>query len=157
MSETILLGFDGSPDAMAAARWAAHEARLRNASIHLLHTYDYPYLERLDRQAQDVLAAEANATAERGRESITGEAPEITIDVTVKVGQPAPELIAAAADADLVVLGRRGHKPLHRLLLGSVANKCLHHATCPVVIVTDPARAAPRRPPGRTDHVQCRR
>lgn len=49
MSETILLGFDGS-HAMAAACWAAHEARLRNASIHLLHTYDYPYLERLDRR-----------------------------------------------------------------------------------------------------------
>ena len=138
MSATILLGFDGSPDAIAAARWAAREARLRNASIHLVHTYDYPYLERLDRRAQDVLAAEADATAELGREAIAGEAPGIAVDVTVSVGQPAAELIAAAADADLIVLGRRGHLPLHRLLLGSVAGKCLHQATCPVVIVSQP-------------------
>ncbi len=138
MSERILLGFDGSPDAIAAARWAAREARLRNASIHLLHTYDYPYLERLDHQAQDALAAEAHATAELGREVITDEAPEIALDVTVEVGQPAPELIAAAADVDLVVLGRRGHKPLHRVLVGSVASKCLHHTNRPVVIVTHP-------------------
>jgi nucleotide-binding universal stress UspA family protein len=138
MSGTVLVGFDGSPDAIAAARWAAQEARLRSASVHILHTYDYPYLERLDRRAQEVLAEEADATAELGRQTITDEVPDLAIDVTVTVGQPAPELIAAAEDADLVVLGRRGHKPLHRLLLGSVADKCLRQGRCPVVIVTHP-------------------
>jgi nucleotide-binding universal stress UspA family protein len=138
MSETVLVGFDGSPDAIAAARWAAQEARLRSASVHVLHTYDDPNLERLDHRAQQVLADETDATADLGRQTITDEVPDLAIDVTVKVGQPAPELIAAAEDADLVVLGRRGHKPLHRLLLGSVADKCLRQGRCPVVIVTHP-------------------
>ncbi|HEU5081733.1 MAG TPA: universal stress protein [Acidimicrobiales bacterium] len=135
MTATILLGFDGSPDSIAAARWAAHEARLRGATLRILHTYDYPYLERLDHDVQELLAAEADATAEAGRRAAADEAPEIDVDVSVRIGQPAPELVTSAADADLLVLGRRGHKPLHRLLLGSVANKCLHEVTCPVVIV----------------------
>ena len=136
MTATILLGFDGSPDAVAAARWAAREARRRHATVHVLHTYDYPYLERLDHQAQEALAGEAAATADAGRQAVTDEAPDVDIEVTVKVGQPAPELLAAASAVDLLVLGRRGQKPLHRLLLGSVADKCLHQARCPVVIVT---------------------
>ena len=136
MTATILLGFDGSPDAVAAARWAAREARRRHAAVHVLHTYDYPYLERLGHQAQEALAGEAAATAEAGRQAVTDEAPDVDIEVTVKVGQPAPELLAAASAVDLLVLGRRGQKPLHRLLLGSVADKCLHQARCPIVIVT---------------------
>lgn len=138
MTATIVLGFDGSPDAICAARWAAHEADLRNATLRIVHTYDYPYLERLDHDVQELLAAEANATADAGRRAATEEAPGVTIDVTVAVGQPAHTLAEAAVGAELLVLGRRGQKPLHRLLLGSVANKCLHQVTCPVVIVTHP-------------------
>ena len=141
MTGTILAGFDGSPDAIAATRWAASEADVRGAALHIVHTNDYPYLERLDHQAQEALAAEATATAEVGRQIATEEAPEVDIEVTVKVGQPASELIAAAAEADLLVVGRRGHKPLHRLLLGSVAYKCLHQVDCPVVIVAHPVVA----------------
>ena len=135
MSASILTGFDGSPDAIAATRWAANEADIRGAVLHIVHTYDYPYLERLDHPAQEALAAEATATAEAGRQIAAEEAPGVDIEVTVKVGQPADELTAAAAEADLLVLGRRGDKPFHRLLLGSVANKCLHQVDCPVVIV----------------------
>ncbi|HVM53246.1 MAG TPA: universal stress protein [Acidimicrobiales bacterium] len=145
MTTMILLGFDGSPDAVAAARWAAREAAHHGAVLHILHTYDYPYLERLDRQAQRLLAEEANAVCELGRQTAADEAPQLEIRTSVRVGQPAPELIAAAEDADLLVLGRHGHLPLHRLLLGSVANKCLHHVTCPVVIVVDPDDAAASR------------
>lgn len=137
MTATILLGFDGSPDAIAAARWAAREAAHHGAILHILHTYDYPYLERLDHDAQRILAEEANAVGELGRQIASDEASELDIRITVRVGQPARELIAAAEEADLLVLGRRGHLPLHRLVLGSVANKCLHHVSCPVVIVAD--------------------
>lgn len=140
MTATIVLGFDGSPDATCAARWAAHEAELRDATLRIVHTYDYPYLERLDHGVQELLAAEANATAEAGRRAATEAAPDVAIDVTVAIGQPAPTLAEAAVGADLLVLGRQGQKPLHRLLLGSVANKCLHQVGCPVVIVAHPDR-----------------
>ena len=102
-----------------------------------MHTYDYPYLERLGREAQVALAAEAQAVARAGRDLATAEVPGLDVTTTVTVGQPAAELIEAAADSTLLVLGRRGGLPLHHLLLGSVANKCLHHAPCPVVVVSE--------------------
>lgn len=140
MTTTILLGFDGSPDALAAARWAAREAAHHGATLHILHTYDYPYLERLDHDAQRILAEEANAVCELGRQTAADEAPPLDIRTEVRVGQPARELIAAAEEVDLLVLGRRGHLPLHHLVLGSVVNKCLHHVRCPVVVVADHAQ-----------------
>ena len=51
---------------------------------------------------------------------------------------PAPALIAAAADASLLVLGARGLGGLKGLLLGSVSQHCLHHASSPVAIVRTP-------------------
>jgi len=44
-----------------------------------------------------------------------------------------------AADADLVVVGARGLGPLKRVLLGSVSENVLAHATCPVLIVRKPS------------------
>jgi nucleotide-binding universal stress UspA family protein len=43
--------------------------------------------------------------------------------------------IAASASADLIVIGTRGMTELRSLLLGGVANKVVHHATCPVLLV----------------------
>lgn len=53
------------------------------------------------------------------------------------IGDPAEEIIALATDqrADLIVIGSRGHGRLAGLLLGSVAQKVLAHASCPVLIV----------------------
>ena len=52
-------------------------------------------------------------------------------------GDPAESLLAAAQDADLLVLGTRGRSPLAGLLLGSVSQICAAAARCPVVLVKD--------------------
>ena len=54
------------------------------------------------------------------------------------VGDPARQLLEMAATADLVVVGSRGLGAVRRLLLGSVSEKVLQHAPCPVLIVKDP-------------------
>ena len=52
-------------------------------------------------------------------------------------GVPAEELLSAAADADMIVVGSRGAGGFKRLLLGSVATQVTHHAGCPVVVIPD--------------------
>jgi nucleotide-binding universal stress UspA family protein len=53
------------------------------------------------------------------------------------VGDPARLLLEMAATADLIVVGSRGLGAVRRLLLGTVSEKVLHHAPCPVLIVKD--------------------
>lgn len=53
-------------------------------------------------------------------------------------GHPAAVLLTAAEGADLLVLGCRGHGGFVGALLGSVSQHCVHHATCPVVIIRRP-------------------
>lgn len=48
---------------------------------------------------------------------------------------PASELLEAAKDADLLVIGSRGSGGFGRLMLGSVSTQLVHHASCPVVVI----------------------
>lgn len=55
--------------------------------------------------------------------------------VAIPSDQPADALVSAAADADLLVIGTRGHGSLTGILLGSVAHQAIQHAACPVLIL----------------------
>ena len=57
-------------------------------------------------------------------------------------GQPAPVLLDAANDADLLVVGSHGHGRFSGMLKGSVSTHCVEHASCPVVVVRGEARVA---------------
>lgn len=53
-------------------------------------------------------------------------------------GPPAKALLEASKDADLLVVGSRGHGGVSGFLLGSVSQQCARHANCPVAIVGPP-------------------
>jgi nucleotide-binding universal stress UspA family protein len=53
-------------------------------------------------------------------------------------GVPSEALCAAAADAELLVLGSHGHGAVHDKLVGSTSERAIHHAPCPVVVIPDP-------------------
>jgi nucleotide-binding universal stress UspA family protein len=74
-------------------------------------------------------------------QSLVAEARELAPGIEVRgelvQGAPAQGLLELARDAELVVVGSRGHGGFKSFLLGSVSQKVVHHAPCPVVVVPE--------------------
>ena len=140
MSE-IVVGVDGSPASRAALSWALAEARLRGANLRAVHalTVATPFALDAPPVLLPSLMEEAEQEAERELGDVVAEVAGDNLDVPIErsvvEGPAAERLLEAAAGADLLVVGSRGHGGFHGLLLGSVSQQCAHHAPCPVVIV----------------------
>ena len=133
----IVVGVDGSPASVDALRWAARQAELTGSALEAITTWEYPaqYGSEVLLYAQDVNWADlaqttlATAITEAGSSALT------SCIQTVTEGQPAHVLVSASAEADLLVVGSRGHGGFAGLLLGSVSEYVIAHATCPVVVI----------------------
>jgi nucleotide-binding universal stress UspA family protein len=78
--------------------------------------------------------ADARAIQQRALKEVLGEEAGPVVH-RVAQGHPVPVLLAAAAGADLLVMGSRGHGGFTGLLLGSVSEHVVGHAPCAVVVV----------------------
>ena len=135
----IVVGVDGSPQAAVALRWALDEARLRQATLEVVHAWLFPVVGDVPGAAVDSLARDLERAAgellDHVVDDVAGSDPAVKVDRRVLEGGAASVLVDVAADADLLVVGSRGRGGFAGLLLGSVAQQCVHHAPCPVVIV----------------------
>jgi nucleotide-binding universal stress UspA family protein len=136
----IVVGVDGSPGSVAALRWAYAEAALRGAALEAVAVWQYPMMSTMPAfGAMPDVADLSKQTEEHLLEILRENDIESTTDVAVSVsvaeGTAASALTNAAADADLLVVGSRGHGGFAGLLLGSVSHQCTMHAPCPVVVV----------------------
>lgn len=138
----VVVGLDGSPQAELALRWAIREAKLWNAELVAVTgvpvTAGSGTLAWLPAAVDHEQVLEDVATAldvliDRVAAEEPG-APEIRR--TVRDGTGAQLLTEASGDTDLVVVGSRGRGGFAGLLLGSTSQAVLHHAQCPVMIVT---------------------
>ena len=70
-------------------------------------------------------------------EQVAKEKPGLKITTRVELGDPVDTIceVAKTMKADLVVVGARGHNAAQRFLLGSVSDRVVHHASCPVLVV----------------------
>jgi len=134
MIETIAVGYDGTPGAEGAARWAFDLAARLRCAVVLVH-------------AQGLLGRSEEAEAEQDLEEVAVVlASEYGVDPTrarwhVSQGDPCSALLRAADPpiaADLVVVGSRGHLGSAGLPLGSTSHELAVHSRVPVVVV--PAR-----------------
>jgi nucleotide-binding universal stress UspA family protein len=66
---------------------------------------------------------------------VLGEDPPVLVQPRVKQGNPAKVLIEESANADLLVVGKRGHGGFAGLVLGSVSQHVAAYAKCPVAVV----------------------
>lgn len=140
-STTIVVGVDGSDQGERALDWAIAEAKLRGVHLRLVSAWHVPAVvyggpgfapqidEPLDKTFEEVAEEIVEAGAKRAREA------GIEAETSVKQGQAAEVLVDAGRNADLLVVGSRGHGGFAGLLLGSVSAQCAHHAKCPLVIV----------------------
>lgn len=140
MSEMIV-GIDGSGHSQRALEYAMKEAAIRHAPLTVItvheaikSTYGGPVRFSDDQFRTEEARKAAQAETDKVLADLTGPRPE---SVTVKAvhGFPVEVLIAASENADLLVLGSRGAGGFSRLVLGSVADQVVQHATCPVLIV----------------------
>ena len=143
----ILVGVDGSAAALAAVRWAARDAALRQVSLTLAHVVNSPIPGRSQVAA---LAGVRRWQEERARGFIksaidvarecTGERGSLQIDSKVFHSATVPTLVGLSKEAQMVVVGYRGHGgTLVRSFLGSVSSGLVYHAHCPVAVIHDDA------------------
>jgi nucleotide-binding universal stress UspA family protein len=137
----IVVGTDGSPESVAAIRWALDEAALRGADVEVVHAYADPPLAAYPTIVVPVIAPEeleaAALQVADGAVAAAGGPGEVAVTTTAEVGGAAGVLVAHAQDADLVVTGSRGRGGFRGLLLGSVSQQVASHASCPTVVVGD--------------------
>ena len=138
---TVLCPTDFSDVSARAETYAAALARHYDASLHLLHVDppmpvmapygEIPVDARMFEEQREVAEAELVKAGERAR------AGGLTVETTMKGGHPAREILALAdrAQADMLVIGTHGRGGVEHLLLGSVAEKIMRKAACPVLVV----------------------
>jgi nucleotide-binding universal stress UspA family protein len=143
----IVVGVDHSDGAKAALGFALEEARLRGATLRVVHAWQFGSIGatgfegalpavggELD-EFRRAAAAELDAIVAEAAAGADG----VEIEKRIDQGAAAAVLVDESRHADLLVVGSRGHGGFASLLLGSVSQQCAHHAACPVVIVRDPA------------------
>lgn len=139
--QVIVVGVDGSGHADAALAWAIEEAKLRNATLRVVHAWQYlpmvaEPMAALPSTPFQELADTAKLVISETIERVTGGVePGVPLDVRIVEGAPGPAVLDAATDATLIVVGSRGRGGFAGLLLGSVSQQVTHHAHCPVVVL----------------------
>jgi nucleotide-binding universal stress UspA family protein len=134
----ILVPSDFSTRSDQAAEYAARLAKEFKAEIHLLHV---PAPETAANEAAPSSHEETRTSAERKllavRDQLT--ATGVAIQVHVCFGEPPAEIIkfAAASAADVIVIGAQGHAGMRDALAEGTAERVIHRAPCPVLVVRD--------------------
>ncbi|MCI2418898.1 universal stress protein [Saccharopolyspora sp. K220] len=137
----VVVGVDSSASSLRALLVAAEEARRRNTVLHVVRAWSFRTAPRpsdcppnvvpsLDQFQQSVLE-----DTERIVNKKLGEHPDLPVQIHV-VHSPSPQaLLSASKGAELLVVGHRGRGGFAGLMLGSVAEQCVRHAACPVLVV----------------------
>ena len=145
---TILVPSDFSADSNKAFTWALEMAEKWGARIELLHvvpTPNYPPLALLDGSFNPAgYQVSLRADAETQAKELVSRAgkPTVSIDTKVLVGTPFSDICQTAEQdqADLIIMGSHGRTGMRHMLLGSVAERVVRHASCPVLVVGKRAR-----------------
>jgi nucleotide-binding universal stress UspA family protein len=149
----IVVGYDGSRDALRALRWGFREAVRTGAEVDMVYVWRWPdYLPAAamipgtpvwpDLTAEQELEAMLAGAVARAR----AEYPGVVVHTVIGHGSPASVLRDLSAGAGLLVVGGRSHGLLGDFWLGSVPGALAAHALCSVVVVRESADEAVSAP-----------
>lgn len=141
--KTIVVGVDESQGAAQALRWAIAEGELHDAEVTAVMAWGYlaPQVSIMGESIAPLhVEIDAVETLHASIASAVGADRASLVRAQVVCDLPARALIEASEDADLLVVGARGVGGYRALLLGSVSQHCLHHATTPIAVVRDDSR-----------------
>ena len=140
--QRVVVGVDGSAGSEAAARWALGAAGRHGATLIVVVVVPPASSEVVAPIGMPVAVIEPEQARvpyrellERTVSELQGLDPTVTCESVLAEGPAADELLSAAVDADLLVVGRSGRSQAVSVLLGSVTRSVLHHATLPVAVV----------------------
>ncbi len=135
----VVVGVDGSPNSLAALTWAAAEAVRRGVSLLAVHAWlvalPLPFAAAPGEITQE-LEDQAQAGLDEALARVRPRLPAgLDVQRRVVPCSPTQALLAAGREADLIVVGARGHGGFTELLLGSVSHQCMIHSPVPVAII----------------------
>ena len=140
MIKKILCAIDRSPSSLQAFGYALALARWQSARLNLLEVIEEAPPPGVNRApTSDGVPNETRTTLERDlRRVLTARrASDVKVEISLRNGNVVQEILAQAKTSrpDLMVIGSHGRGGIQRLVLGSVAEKVLRLATCPVLTV----------------------
>jgi nucleotide-binding universal stress UspA family protein len=139
----IVVGTDFSDAAEHALDYAIELAKKLGGEIVLVHAYELPtyafpegavihaeLVDRIGKVSEDALNSAVRERAKSG----------VPIKPAIRTGNAWREVLAVAEEekADLVVIGTHGRRGIARVIMGSVAERVVRMATCPVLTVRPP-------------------
>jgi nucleotide-binding universal stress UspA family protein len=144
--ERVVVGVDGSPASALALAWAARYAKMVGADLHAVLAWHYPATVGLVPVGSTLASMQAQVEQAKQEElakavaATLGDPPYVKVEAKLVYGCASKALIDESADADLLVVGSRGHGGFTGMLLGSVSMQCVAHAACPVIVVRHPSQ-----------------
>ena len=134
----IVVGVDGSDSSKAALRWALRQAKLTGASVEAVTAWRYPTGYGWAPVAAELdFESEAKKILGEALGEVGGVEPDVLVRPLVAEGHAAEVLLRTAKEADLLVVGSRGHGGFASAVVGSVSLYCVLHAHCPVLVLRD--------------------
>ncbi len=136
---TIGVGYDASEASAAALAAACLLARRFGAALRVIHAFDASHVGRPALMSGPAWASMRDEHGAAQREELERAVEALPDDVDGEarfvVGNPSEELARQSEDADVIVVGSRGHGPLAAVVLGGVTHGLLRAAACPVIVL----------------------
>lgn len=146
----VVVGVDGSAAAQVALQWAVEDARRRGCRVDAVSAWRADYGVMIGPLPAEVWREISPQALKAAQQKVLDEAVKgfegVEICQVLVEGDPRTVLTKASEEAELLVVGSRGHGPIAEIVLGSVSSYCVHHASCPVVVIREPQTEQPERP-----------